>query len=136
MNGKFYHQEKSIILDCIIGHGCVIHAPVWIGNNVVIGNDCRIQAFTFIPDGVTIGNNVFVGPNVTFTNDKNPPSQQWDKTHIEDGVSIGAGAVILPGLTIGKNARIGAGAVVTKSVPPEETWVGNPARKHGDTHSD
>ena len=90
-----------------------------------------IEAFCFIPDWVTIGNNVFIGPRVTFTNDKQPPSfgKHWARTIVEDFVSIGAGAIILPGVTLHKECLIGAGAVVTKSVPAGETWVGNPAKK-------
>lgn len=129
-NTVIYHPELSVILPCIIGSDCRIHAPVWIGRNVVIGNNCRVQAFSFIPEGVVIHNDVFIGPRVTFTNDKNPPSSQddWLPTVVYPGASIGAGAIILPGVEIGRGAKIGAGAVVTKSVPAGETWVGNPAR--------
>lgn len=123
-----YHPEKSVILDCSIGEGCTIHAPVWIGNNVVIGDNVKIQAFSFIPDGVTIGDDSFVGPHVCFTNDKHPPSPEWLKTVVGKHVSIGAGAVILPGVTIGDWAVIGSGSVVTKDVPESVTVVGNPAR--------
>ena len=72
-----------------------------------------------------IGDNVFLGPNVTMTNDKNPPSGQenWLKTIIKDGASIGAGCVILPGVTIGENARIGAGTLITKDVPDNTTLI-------------
>lgn len=130
-NTIIYHQDKSVIFgDVQIGDNCKIHAPVWIAD-VVIGSNCKIQAFAFIPKGVTIGNNVFIGPHVCFTNDKHPPSQgmEWSETVVEDGVIIGANATILPGITLGKECIIGAGAVVTKSVPPNEIWVGNPARK-------
>ena len=78
-----------------------------------------------------IGDNVFIGPNVTFTNDKYPRSKRYpdrfQKCIIEDGVSIGAGSVILGGIKIGKNAMIGAGSLVTKSVPEGELWMGSPA---------
>lgn len=109
-----------------------IHQYTWIGQRVVMGDGCKIQPFAFIPDGVTIGNNVFIGPHACFTNDKYAPSngKGWSETRVEDGVSIGAGAVILPGITIGKNARIGAGAVITKNVPEGETWIGNPGRRY------
>ena len=122
-----YHRKKSVILNCDIGDDCVIHAPVWIGNNVVIGARCKVQAFAFIPSGVVIGNDCFIGPHVCFTNDKHPPSKDLLMTVVEDGVSIGAGAVILPGLSIGRGAVIGAGAVVTKDVSPNVTVVCNPA---------
>lgn len=123
-----YHPDKSVILECVIGEGCTIHAPVWIGHGVSIGHGCKIQAFTFIPSGVVIGNRVFIGPHVCFTNDKHPPSPDWSNTIVEDGVSIGANATILPGIVIHKNAVIGAGSVVTKDVPEGATVYGNPAK--------
>lgn len=124
---KLWHPHLSVLLNCSIGDNCTIHSHVWIGNDVTIGDYCKVQAFAFIPEGVMIGNEVFIGPRVCFTNDKYPPSNDWAKTVVGDRVSIGAGAVILPGITIGRGARIGAGAVVTKSVPPGVTVVGNPA---------
>lgn len=126
-----YHQELSNIQDGVsIGKRCTIHSHVWIGRDVKIGKDCKIQAFAYIPMGVTIGNRVFIGPRVCFTNDKHPPSfgKCWEETIVKDGAVIGAGAVILPGVTIGENAVVGAGAVVTKDVPDNITVVGNPAR--------
>lgn len=119
-----YHPEKSVLLDAEVGEDCKIHAPVWIGNGVKIGDRCKVQAFAFIPEGVTIGNDVFIGPGVTFTNDKHPPSVNWAETSVENGASIGANATILPGLTIGKGAMVGAGAVVIHDVPPGATVVG------------
>lgn len=128
----FIHQfqKSNISSDQAIGDGTRIHSHVWIGPKVVIGSGCKIQPFAFIPDGVTVKDGVFIGPHACFTNDKHPPSngRGWAKTVVEDGAVIGAGAVILPGLTIGKGAVIGAGAVVTKDVPAGETWCGNPAR--------
>ena len=123
---KIYHRDKSVILDAEIGDWCVIHAPVWIGDGVVIGAGTKVQAFAFIPSGVTIGRDCFIGPHVCFTNDKHPPSpqSQWLPTVVEDRVSIGAGAVILPGITLGADCRIAAGAVVTKSVAPGELSFG------------
>ena len=127
---KVWHEEKSVLLDCEIGEDTVIHAPVWIGDDVVIGSRCKVQAFAFIPEGVHIGDDVFIAPHVCFTNDKNPPSGRanWLQTIVMDGARIGANATILPGITIGKNAIVGAGAVVTKSVPPDTTVIGNPAK--------
>ena len=128
-NVTIWHEHLSTILDCYVGNGSVLHSHVWIGNNVVIGDNCRIQAFSFIPDGVLIGNGVFIGPRVTFTNDKHPPSSSWSRTIVEDNVVIGAGAIILPGVTLSVGCMIGAGSVVTHDVPSQEVWVGNPARK-------
>lgn len=122
---------SNVSVSSEIGDGTRIHAFVWIGEKAKIGARCKIQAHAFIPDGVTIGDDVFVAPAVVFTNDKHPPShgKGWSETIVMDGAAIGAGAVILPGVTIGEGAIIGAGAVVTKDVPAGETWVGNPARK-------
>ena len=129
MGITLWHPELSNIGECDIGNKTIIHSHVWVGNGVKIGKNCKIQAFSFIPTGVTIGDDVFIGPHVCFTNDKNPPSGKWSETFVEDGVSIGAGAVILSGLTIHKNARIGAGSVVTKDVKAGAIVVGNPAKR-------
>ena len=114
-----------------IGEHTTIGSYVEIGPKVEIGNHCKISAYAFIPSGVKIGNEVFIGPRVTFTNDNHPPSYgaEWEETIVEDRVSVGAGAVILPGLTLCKGTRIGAGAVVTKSTEPFSVMVGNPARQ-------
>lgn len=98
-----------------------------------IGENCIIQAHVTIPPGWTIGNNVFIGPGVHFANDKYPKAKTFDLLNgvVEDDVMIGMGALIGPGLTLGKGCVIGMGAVVLKDVPAGETWVGNPAHKHG-----
>ena len=130
-NTIIYHPELSNIDDSVtIGDNCRIHSHVWIGKNVRIGNNVKIQAFSFIPEGVTIMDNVFIGPRVTFTNDKYPPSggKGWAQTIVKKGVVIGAGAVILPGLFLEEGCTIGAGAVVTKDVPAYVVVVGNPAK--------
>lgn len=97
-----------------------------------IGKNCKIQSYVFIPPGVKIGDNVFIGPGVRFTNRKKPEldGKNWEieKTIVEDGAIIGAGAVILPGLRLGKHCFIGAGSVVTKDIPRYEVWLGNPAQ--------
>jgi|SRR3990167_5198519 len=128
IKGKFV----NIYGDPEIGEGTEIGSFVEIGPKVKIGKNCSIQVGVTIPSGVTIGDNVFIGPKVTFTNDKNPPSygSGWDLIVVEDKVSIGAGAIILPGITIKRGARIGAGAVVTKSVEEFVTVIGNPAKPY------
>jgi UDP-2-acetamido-3-amino-2,3-dideoxy-glucuronate N-acetyltransferase len=126
---RIYHPDLSVLLDFTIGEFSTVHAPVWIGDGVMIGDRCKIQAFAFIPQGIQIGNDCFIGPHVCFTNDRHPPSLDWEETLVEDGVSIGAGAVILPGLILGKGSIIGAGSVVTQSVLRFTTVAGNPARE-------
>ena len=127
-----WHPDLVNLYGCTIGRNCNIGAFVEIGPNVTIGDNVRIGSGAFIPEGVEIGNNVFIGPKVAFANDKYPPSgraewTQW-KTVVEDGVSIGVGSRILPSVTLGACCQIGAGAVVTRSVPAGATWVGIPAQ--------
>jgi len=116
---------------CEIGDNCRIAAFVEIQRGVKIGNNCKIEAFVYIPTGVTIEDDVFIGPHVCFTNDKYPRAVgEWEvvPTVVKKGASIGAGAVILCGVTIGENAIVGAGSVVTKDVPDGKVVVGNPAK--------
>ena len=91
---------------------------------------------TFIPEGVVIENDVFVAPGVFFSNDKYPPSSQkeWGRILIKKGAALGMGAIILPGVTVGERAMIGAGSVVTKDVPDGAKYYGNPAHAHGESH--
>jgi len=108
---------------------------VYIEEGVEIGKNCKIRPFVFIPSGVKIGDDVFIGPGVIFTNDKYPKARgEWKlrETIVEDDVSIGAGAVVLPGVRIGRGAMVGAGAVVTKDVPSNAVVVGNPAKVIGE----
>lgn len=115
-----------------IGENCNINCNVFIENDVKIGNNVTIKSGVQIWDGVTLEDSVFIGPNVTFTNDLMPRSKQYPevflKTLVKKGASIGANATIIAGNTIGENAMIGAGSVVTKDVPANEIWIGNPAK--------
>lgn len=120
----------NILPGADIGDGTTIGAFTEIGRDVVIGRGCKIQAFVFIPKGVTIGEDVFIGPSVTFTNDRYPSSLDYGKfeeTIVRDRAAIGAGSTIRCGVTIGKGAVVGAGSVVTKDVPDGATVKGNPA---------
>lgn len=131
LNLKIWYPELCNISDnAQIGDNVIIHCGVVIYDDVSIGDNTKIQSGAFIPNGIYIGKDCFIGPKVVFTNDKKPPSngKNWEKTIIESNVSIGAGAIILPGITIFRGSVIGAGSVVTKNVPAYTTVVGNPAR--------
>jgi len=134
-NGTLVWQYSVILKKAIIGTNCNINAHVFIENDVTVGNNVTVKCGVQLWDGVTIEDNVFIGPNVTFTNDKYPRSkvypEQFLKTTVKKGASIGANSTLLSGITIGENAMIGAGSVVTKDVPAGELWFGNPARKQG-----
>jgi acetyltransferase-like isoleucine patch superfamily enzyme len=120
-----------ILQGAIIGNDCNICDHVFIENDVIIGNRVTIKCGVQLWDGVRLGDDVFVGPNVTFTNDKFPRSKKYPaqflKIIVKEGASIGANATILPGITIGRKAMIGAGSVVTKDVPDYALVLGNPA---------
>lgn len=117
--------------DAQIGADCNIYDHVFIENDVIVGNRVTIKCGVQLWDGIRIEDDVFVGPNVTFTNDIFPRSKQspekYLQTYIKKGASIGANATILPGITIDRNAMIGAGAVVMRNVPSDAIVVGNPA---------
>lgn len=125
-------QYVVILPGAVIGNNCNINCHTFIENDVVLGDNVTIKSGVFLWDGICIEDNVFVGPNATFVNDKYPKSKNYpeayQKTIIKRGASIGANATILGGLIIGENSMIGAGAVVTRNVPNNEIWVGNPAR--------
>ncbi|MBQ4440285.1 MAG: N-acetyltransferase [Kiritimatiellae bacterium] len=126
-------QFAIILNGAQIGKNCNICANAFIENDVVLGDCVTVKCGVQLWDGIRIGNNVFIGPNATFCNDKHPKSGNKNfkrlATIVEDDVSIGANATILPGITLGKGAVIGAGAVVTKNVSPNATVVGNPAKE-------
>lgn len=132
-DGTRVWQFAVVLAGARIGKNCNICAHTFIENDVVIGNNVTVKCGVQLWDGIRIGNNVFIGPNVTFCNDKYPKSGNKDfdciQTIVEDDVSIGANATILPGLRLGKGCVIGAGSVVTKDVKPGSTVVGNPAKE-------
>ena len=123
-----------------IGSQCNICDNVFIENDIIIGDRVTIKSGVQLWDGISVGNDVFIGPNATFTNDKFPRSKHYpesfSKTVIKDGASIGANATILPGITIGDGAMVGAGSVVTRSVPSGAVVTGNPARITGYANTD
>ena len=115
-----------------IGRDCNICDHVFIENDVVVGNRVTVKCGVQLWDGITLEDDVFVGPNATFTNDPFPRSRQYPekfaRTVVRAGASIGANATLLPGIEIGQGAMVGAGAVVTRDVPPGVIVSGNPAR--------
>lgn len=140
--GKNVKLSKFVNLyGCTIGDNTKIGALVEIQKNAVIGNNCKIQSHTFICEGVVIEDEAFVGHSVVFINDKYPRStsergklqteDDWsvEPTVVKKGASIGSGATILCNVTIGENAIVGAGSVVTKDVPPDTIVAGNPAKR-------
>ncbi|WP_143891478.1 acyltransferase [Tepidimonas alkaliphilus] len=131
-DGTRIWQYCVVLANARIGRDCNICAHVFIENDVVIGDRVTIKSGVQLWDGLRIEDDVFIGPNVTFTNDKFPRSKVYPKsfttTVVRKGASIGGGAVILPGVVIGERAMVGAGAVVTKDVPAGAIVIGNPAR--------
>lgn len=125
-------QFCVIFPNCEIGENCNICANVLIENDVHIGDNVTVKSGVQLWDGVELQDNVMIGPNVSFTNDLYPRSGNKEynmlRTRVCKGASIGANSTILPGITIGENAMVGAGSVVTKDVPAGELWYGNPAR--------
>lgn len=121
-----------ILPGAVIGTNCNINDHTFIENDVVIGNNVTVKSGVYIWDGVRIKDNVFIGPNVTFTNDLRPRSKQYPaeflSTTLEEWCSIGANSTIIAGNTIGKYAMVGAGSLVTKNIPNNTLWYGNPAR--------
>ena len=123
-----------VLPDAKIGSNCNICSHCFIENKVSIGNNVTVKNGVYLFDGMVIEDDVFIGPNATFTNDKYPKSKNYPddfpKTLIKKGASIGAGAIILPGITIGEHALIGAGAIVTKDVAAHDIVYGLAATSH------
>jgi acetyltransferase-like isoleucine patch superfamily enzyme/dTDP-4-dehydrorhamnose 3,5-epimerase-like enzyme len=134
-NGTNVWAFAHVLPGAVIGEDCNICDHVFIENDVVVGNRVTIKSGVQLWDGLRVDDDVFIGPNATFTNDKNPRSKQrperFLQTTIHEGASIGANVTILPGVSIGRGAMVGAGAVVTHDVPPYAVVVGNPARISG-----
>ena len=132
--------DYAVVYDSEIGSNVNIGSHAEVGG-AKIGNNCIIGYGAFICSGVTLEDNCWISPRVCFTNDSHPSVKKAlkhhssgkrlepEKTLVKKGAVIGSNATILPGITIGENAIIGAGSVVTKDVPPSEIWVGNPAKK-------
>jgi acetyltransferase-like isoleucine patch superfamily enzyme len=125
-------QYVVILPGAVIGRDCNICSHCFIENMVFVGDRVTVKCGVQLWDGISLEDDVFIGPNVTFTNDRNPRSRNTTaillQTFVKKGASIGANATILPGLTIGEGAMVGAGSVVTKDVPSRSLVVGNPAR--------
>jgi UDP-2-acetamido-3-amino-2,3-dideoxy-glucuronate N-acetyltransferase len=131
-----YIWQYCVILEkAIIGDNCNINFNVFIENDVTVGNNVTIKSGVQLWNGVDVEDDVFIGPNVTFTNNLIPRSKVYlkedIKTIIKKGASIGANSTIIAGVSIGKYALIGAGSVVTKNIPDYSVWYGNPAKQHG-----
>jgi UDP-2-acetamido-3-amino-2,3-dideoxy-glucuronate N-acetyltransferase len=144
-NVKIYHPDQVNLYGCTIGDDSRVGSFVEIQKNSIIGSRCKISSHSFICEGVTIEDEVFVGHGVMFTNDRLPRAtnsdgspmseEDWkvESTRVKRRASIGSNATIVPGVTIGECALVGAGAVVTKDVPDFAIVAGVPARIVGDT---
>ncbi len=135
LNTKVWHWSH-VSSGAIIGTGCSLGQNVFIGNKVIIGNNVKIQNNVSVYDSVTLEDDVFCGPSVVFTNVYNPRSaiirkDEYRETVVKKGATLGANCTIVCGVTIGKYAFIGAGSVVTKSVPDYALMVGVPAKQIG-----
>lgn len=127
--GSRIWQYSVVLPGARIGRHVNINAHCFVENDVIIGDRVTVKSGVQLWDGLRVGDDVFIGPNVTFTNDRFPRSKQYPERFAE--TRIEAGAVLLPGITIGMGAMVGAGAVVTRNVPPNAIVAGNPARIRG-----
>jgi acetyltransferase-like isoleucine patch superfamily enzyme len=130
-DGTNIWQYCIVLSGAVIGNDCNVNSHCFVENDVLIGDRVTLKCGVYVWDGLIIDDDVFIGPNVTFSNDKRPRSKCHgviEKTHICKGASIGAGAILLPGVVIGEYSLIGAGSVVTKSVPAYSLVMGNPAK--------
>lgn len=130
--GTSIWQFAVVLAGAQIGRDCNICAHTFVENEVILGDRVTVKCGVYLWDGIEVQDDVFIGPAVAFTNDKFPRSKQYpesfSKIIIQKGASIGANATILPGVTIGENAMVGAGSVVTKDVPAMAVVIGNPAK--------
>lgn len=133
--GTIIWQFSVILSGAKVGRNCNINALTFIENDVVLGCNVTVKSGVQLWDGIRVGDDVFIGPNVTFTNDFTPRSKQppesFLKTILKQGASLGANSTVIGGLTIGKYAMVGAGSVVTKNVPNYALVYGNPAQLKG-----
>lgn len=132
---KIWHFSH-LMSNCTLGENCNLGQNVVVSPQVVLGRNVKVQNNVSIYTGVTCDDDVFLGPSMVFTNVINPRSainrkNEYAKTHVGKGASIGANATIVCGHNIGEYAFIGAGAVVTKNIPPYSLWIGNPAKQSG-----
>ena len=130
------YETAVVMQGAEMGRDAVVGAFCFVAAGAKIGDGCRIQSHTSVWNGVTLEEDVFVGPAATFTNVKHPRAEwsrapHFEKTFVGKGATIGAGAILVAPLTIGSYAMIGAGAVVTKDVPPHAVMIGNPAKIAG-----
>ena len=134
-DGTEIWQFAVVLKGATIGKHCNINCHTFIENEVIIGDRVTVKSGIYLWDGLEIKDDVFLGPNVTFINDKYPRSKfypkEFQKTIICNGVSIGANSTILGGIVIGEYAMIGAGSLVTKNVEPFSLVIGSPAKKIG-----
>lgn len=128
------YEFTHVLKGATIGADCNLNSHVFVENDVRVGDRVTLKSGVYLWDGVRLEDDVFVGPNVTFTNDRRPRSRRpvaHPETLVKKGASLGAGAVIGPGVVIGEWAMVGMGAVVTRNVEPHAVVFGNPARRQG-----